>query len=412
MDTFLKYASSKSISLQTGEIKFEQATKAKKAAIISIPDPSGSMSFTYTNNTVLPVTLFPNNFNDPSKPAEPYSVSRLGVQYNSNWTQTIDIKLFNVQGWQDLRSAKINIEATAVDNKLTRKSLYENIATTYFNIVQLQDQLAITKENLLVSDTLVQIAQHKYNEGLLKKQDLSDTQVNYLNTAENARQIEFQIQQQYVLLKQISDLPDQDSIIIRHQVFSEYETTPIVEQNNLDVSNALLKEKMALVNYRKNNAIKFPTLSFFGSESRVQYNTRSGLFDKNWDWYQSQYLGLRLTLSMPSAKQLGSIWESRYNYQISQRNAQQTKIQSELDHKNLSIAYAKAWSQFTTNREIFKLKKDSYLKNKELYQLGLISTETTLNSFSAMVSSDYNLSGSVAALLLAQAKIDINNTIK
>jgi outer membrane protein TolC len=413
LDSFLKYASSKSTTLQSGEIKIDQAKKAKLAAIASIPDPTGNVSFTYTDNLALPVTLFPANFNDPTAPADKYNASRLGVQYNSNFNQTGDIKLFNLQGWYNLRSSKQNLEATATDNRFTRKTLYENIASTYFNIVQLQEQLDVSRENLLVSDTLLKIAENKFHQGILKKQDVNDTRVSYLNSQENLKQIEFMIQQQYITLKTISDIPEKDSIQINHTVSTDLSANaPEVVYNNLSFINSLSKEKMAQSNFKKNKFSQLPTISFFASQSNTQYNTKAGLFDSNWEWYNATYIGFRISMPMPSANTMSSIAEAKYNHKLAQQNSEHARIKSELDQRQLSTEYSKAWSQFVTNKEIYGLKKESYYKNRNLYAQGLLATEQTLNSFNAMVNSHYSLITSAINLLLANAKIEINNTIK
>jgi outer membrane protein TolC len=414
LDSFLKYASTKSTSLQSGEIKMDLAKKAKIAAIASIPDPAGNMSFSYTDNITLPVTLFPANFSDPNAPAGEYRAQRLGVQYNSVLNNYGEIKLFNLQGWHNLKSSKQNLEATATDNKLTRKSLYENIASTYFNIVQLQKQLQSAKENLLVSDTLLRIAENKFQQGLLKKQDVNDTKVGYLNTQENVNQIAFIIQQQYLTLKTLPDIPEADSIVINHLISTELSSNaPTVSHNNLNYINSLSKESVAKSTYKKNKAVTLPTLSFFASDSRTQYNTSAGLFDSKWDWYTSTYIGFKISMPMPfSASSLTSVNEAKYNHLLAQKNTEHTRIKAELDNKQLSTDYSKAWSQFVSNKEIYELKKESYYKNRNLYAQGLLATEQTLNSFNAMVNSHYSLITSAISLLLAYAKIEINNTIK
>ncbi len=414
LDSFLKYASNKSTSLQSGEIKMEQAKKAKIAAIASIPDPTGNVSFSYTDNITLPVTLFPANFNDPNAPAGEYRAQRLGLQYNSNFNQYGEIKLFNLQGWHNLKSSKHNLEATALDNKLTRKTLYENIASTYFNIVQLQEQLQSAKENVIVSDTLLRIAKNKFNEGLLNKQDVNDAEVSYLNTKESMNQIAFVVQQQYLTLKTLADIPDEDSIVINHLISTELSANaPQVSFNNLSLSSSLSKEKVALSNFRKSKASVHPTLSFFASDSRTQYNTQAGLFDSNWDWYASTYIGFKISMPMPfSASSITSVNEAKYNHLLAQKNAEHVRIKATLDNKQLSTDYSKAWSQFVSNKEIYRLKKETYYKNRSLYSQGLLSTGQTLNSFNAMVNSHYSLITSAISLLLANAKIEINNTIR
>jgi outer membrane protein TolC len=414
LESFLTYASSKSISLKSGNIKMDQAKKAKIAAIASIPDPTGDMSFSFTNNLKLPVTLFPANFNDPNAPADEFRVQRLGLQYNSTLSNYGEIKLFNLQGWHNLRSARYNLEATALDNRITQKALYEDIASTYFNIVQLHEQLQAAKDNLVVSDTLLQIADAKFNQGLLRKQDVNDTRVNYLNTQESANQITFIIQQQYLTLKALADISDKDSITINHSVTTDFfATAPEVSLNNLNFAYTLAKEKVALASFRKSKSANHPTLSFFLSNSQTQYNTNASLFDRKWDWYNATSIGLKLSAPIPiSANRISSVLETKYNHLLAQKNTERVRIKAELDNKQLGTDYQKAWSQFVTNREVYQLKRESYYKNKNLYTQGLLSTEQTLNSFSAMVTSNYNLITSAISLLLANAKIEIHNTIK
>ncbi len=401
LESFLKYAVEKSTSLQSSEIKLTQAKKAKLAAIISIPDPSGNLSFSYTDNTQLAAQIVDGK------------ALTFGTKYTNNYNNYQEVKLLNLPGWSSLRSSKANLEAVLFDTKLTRKSLYENIATTYFNIVLLQEQLRATKENLLANDTIYKISENKYQAGILKKQDVNDTKVSYLNTKENVNQIQFQIDQQIIALKILADIPDKDSIAINHLVEAQPSaTTPAVEFNSLSLANAIAKEKLALYTFRKNNYGQLPTISFFSSGTQQQYNAESGFVNNSGPWVNSSYIGLKLSVPIPGASMFSSIFESRYNYQLAQKNSEHAKIKAELDYKQLSTDYSKAWSQYVTNNEVYKLKKDSYEKNLNLYRQGLLSTDVTLNSFNAMVNGNYNLISSVVNLLLANSKIDINNTIK
>jgi outer membrane protein TolC len=414
LDSFLKYANSKSTSLLSGQIKMDQAKKAKIAAIASIPDPTGNASFSYTDNLTLPVTLFPANFSDPNASANEFRAQRLGVRYNSTLSNYAEIKLFNLEGWHNLKASKQNLDATAFDNKLTLKTLYDNIASTYFNIVQLQEQLESAKENIKVSDTLLQIALNKFNQGLLKQQDVNETKVSFLNSQENAKQITFIIEQQYLTLKALADISDKDSIVIRHLVSTEPSATaPEVVFNNLNLASTIAKEKVAFTNFRKNKSSKHPTLSLFLSNSLTQYNTSAGLFDSNWQWYDATAIGFKIAMPLPfSAARISANAEAKYNHLLAQKNTEHARVKAELDNKQLSTDYNKAWSQFVTNKEIYKLKNDSYHKNRNLYEQGLLSTDRTLDSFNAMVNSHYSLITSAISLLLADAKIEINNTIK
>jgi outer membrane protein TolC len=411
IDSLLSYTRSKSITVQSGYIKLDQAKKAKLAALLSIPDVTGNASFSYTHNTRLPVSLFPAEVFG-GQPGT-FREVQTGIPYNTNFNENIDVKLLNLKGWQNLKLSKLNIESSVSDNKITLKSLEENIVTVYYNIVTLQEQFISTNQNLEAANTLLKITQNKYAAGIAKQQDVNDAKVNYLNTTENSRQIEFLITQQYLSLKILCDIPVQDSITINEQLpVSPNYSIPLISENNIVITNSLLKEKAAFSNYKVQKNSLYPTLSFFQSYTNQQFNTSSRFLDKSANWIPSSYIGLRLSILLPNANTISQVSKTRYDYLLAQKNTEQQKIKAELEIKQLSVDYAKAVSQAKSNTEIYKLRKETYEKNLNLYTEGLMSLEQTLNSFNTMVTSHYNLISSGIAVLAAKAKIDINNHIK
>ncbi|MBX9784799.1 MAG: TolC family protein [Chitinophagaceae bacterium] len=411
LDSLLSYARSKSITIQTGHIKLDQAKKAKLAAVLSIPDVTGNASLSYTHNTRLPVSLFPAEVFG-GQPGT-FREVQTGIPYNTNFNENIDVKLLNLKGWENLKLSKLNIESSVSDNKITLKSLEENIAATYYNIVNLQEQLISTNKNLEAADTLLKITENKYAAGIAKQQDVNDAKVNYLTTKENSKQIEYLLAQQYLSLKILCDFPEQDSITITEQLLAAPNyTMPVITENNVAVTNSFLKEKVAFSNYKVQKNALYPTLSFFQSYTNQQFNTSSKFLDKSVSWIPSSYIGLRLSIPLPNANTISQVSKTRYDYLLAQKNTEQQKIKAGLEIKQLSVDYAKAVSQAKANNEIYKLRKETYEKNLNLYSEGLMSLEQTLNSFNTMVSSHYNLISSRITVLAAKAKIDINNHIK
>ena len=155
LDSLLVYATGKNKSIQSGALRFDQAKQAKLAAIAGIPDLSGGASFTYTNNTRLPVNLFPAEVFGGEKGT--FREVQSGIQYVSNGNVYVDLKLFNLAAWENLRLSKLNIEATQSDNRITLKNLQSNIAANYFNIVNLQEQLKATQQG---------VEEHRYPVGV------------------------------------------------------------------------------------------------------------------------------------------------------------------------------------------------------------------------------------------------------
>ena len=410
-DELLNLSSAKYLTLKSGDIKLSQAKKAKLAAIYGIIDPTGNLSGNYTNNTKLPVNLFPAEILG-GQPGT-YKEVKLGVQYVTNFNAYADLKLINLQGWENLRLSKINLQTTELDNKISLKNLQENMAIVYFNIVTLQEQLKATRSNLLSADTLYQNALKKFQQGQIKQQDVNDSKVNRLNTEETIQQINYQISQQYSALKILCDMPENEILTINQVVSTELQTElPTIESNNLLLNNALNKEKYAQSNLRQLRFSNLPTLSVFGSLAAQQYNTKSTIFDNTVNWIPSNYVGIKMSIPIPDSRTISQTSRAKYDYLLAQNNAEQARIKSEIDSKQLQLDFEKAMTNYKSHEEIFSLRKDSYQKNLLNYNQGITSLDQTLNSFNAMVNSNYQLISSAINILLSESKININNKIK
>jgi outer membrane protein TolC len=409
LDAILAYANSKSIAIQSNDIRLLQAKKAKLAAKLAIADPMANINGNFTNNTRLPVNLFPAEIFGGQKGE--FREVQTGVQYNTASSQNLDIKLLNMEAWQNYKLADINIQISEADNSLNTKNLQENIASAYYNIVQLNAQLESTKQNLLVADTLMQVAQNKYNQGIVKQQDVNDSRVNQLTIKENIKQIEYLIKQNYISLKILADIPESENIEIIEKVVTNIPLVkPLVQFNDLLVRSNMLKEKYALENIEKTKKTMTPTLSFVASNSFNQFNNDFSFFQGN--WITSNYVGLKLNFTLPNANMISNKTKAYFDYELAKKNTQQAQIKVDLNSKQLSNDYEKAISQQQSNAEILEIQRDTYLKNKNLYAEGLIGIDRTLNSFNAMLNANYNLITSKVSILLAQSKIDINNKIK
>lgn len=405
-DELVKYSATKSISHRTNTIKTLQAKQGKLAAMLSIPDVSGYINGNFTDNTKLPVNILPAVIFG-GQPGENRAVA-FGSQYQTGTVQYLDIKLVNMEAWQNLKLADINISISENEALQSAKTLEENLANYYFSIVQLQEQLKIAEINILTADTLFQITQNKYNAGLLKQQDVNDSKVNLLNIQETKRQIEFLIKQNYTALKILADIPENENFIIEQTInIDDNFSLQEVKTNSLLTTSAMLKENYATENYEKTERNFYPTLSLVGSNSFNSYNQDFTLFGG--DWANSNYIGLKLNWLIPNSNQIANNVNAKYNLQLAQKAVEQAKIQASLNRTNLENNLQKAISQTKTKNEIFELQQSTYGKNRNLYVEGLQSLDRTITSFNNMINAKYEAINSNVNVLLAQTKITINN---
>jgi outer membrane protein TolC len=405
LDSLLQYATKKSIVIHTNSIRISQAQKAKLAAILSIPDLTSSINLNYTDNTSLPVSLFPDATN-PGK----FNEIQMGQKYSTQLSQNLDVKLINLAGWENLKLSKINIDLSNSNQQLTIKSLQENIATNYYNILNLQHQIINSKQNLLIADTLFKIAEAKYNKGLVKQQDVNDSKVNMLNSKENIEQLAYLQKQYYLSLKVLCDIPENENIVIQQPSQQNNSQVAVPILNSLSINNSLLKEKYALSNYKQVSKSMLPTFSFTQNQSYTLYNQDFKLFDGK--WFKGAAIGFKLAIPIPNASSIGNNSKAKFDYEIAKKTTEQETIKANLTKEQLNVDYYKALSQEKNNKQVLDLRKDSYNKNRILYEQGLLSLDQTLNSYTAMVNAEYSLTTSTINIQLVQAKININNSIK
>jgi len=407
-DEFMNLANARSLTLKNGEIQLSQAKKAKLASILGVLDPTGNVAMTYQNNTQIPVNFIPSEILGGQQGT--FQEVKFGVQYNTNFNAYIDVKLINPVGWENLRLSKLNIQLTESSNKIALKNLYENCAVIFFNIATLQEQLKSTKQNLSGAEKLYQTTSNKYQAGLVSQQDLNESILNKKSIEEQIDQIQFLFQQQYISLKLLCDIPEEVYFNIESKI---QENTPDIEvrDNELLFNNAFLNERISYSNFKKDKFSFLPSLSVFALKSEQQYNTRARFFDNKVNWTPSSYVGIRLTMPLPSASSISQFSKSKHAYQLAKNGTEQHKIQSKLNTCQLTVEYDKALSQRESNKEIYQLRKDTYAKNLQNYEAGVISLEQTIKSFNEMINSHYNLISSEKMVEMILTKININNKI-
>ncbi len=411
LDSLVAYSLSKSITIKSGYIKLDQAKKAKLAAIYGVLDANGNASFNFTNNTKLPVSLFPaETFGGQ---AGTYQEIQTGIKYNSTANLYAEVKLLNLAGWQNIKLAKLNLNSIERDNQLSLKTWQENMASAYFNSVNLNEQIKTAEFSNTVADTLFQIVTNKYKQGLAKQQDVNTAKINFITTQESLNQLNFLIQQQYMALKLLADIAESENIRINSTLNDDNITAILnTEQNKLKYTTYLLKEKVAFNYYRQQQYSFLPTVSAFASNSNQQFSQQFKTFDTDARWINSNFIGIKAVWMLPTANAITQSSKAKYEYWLTKENTNHALLESNLEYTKLKLEYEKTVSQCKANKEVALLQKDNYYKNLELYKQGLIGLDAVMTNFNTMVNSNYTYNSSLVTVLLTQSKININNTIK
>lgn len=410
LDSLLVYAEKNSYTIKNANKKTLISKWQKIAAQAAIPNFKFQTNFSLTDNLELPVTYLPAE----AFGGQPGTFKEVttGQQYMSNLNFLFQADLLNLSSWSKLKSAKIDTELTQVSNKLAKKSLFESIAATYYNILSLQSQIKTTGQTLVVADTLLANIERKYNQGLVRLQDLNDSKINKLSTKDKLQQLEKSLEQQKNNLKILCDIPtDSRLFITEKESEKKVYKYDLSTDNQLKYKQSLLEAEKAKAEIKRNKFMQLPVLSFVFYDAWLQ-NNNTGFFDSQFDWNNSKYVGLKLSIPFPNITAHTQTKISKFNAQISEENLMHIQKQNDLENRQLIIDYQKAYSQLETNKQIKELKEENYRLALNQFKADILPTDRLLTAYNDMLVSRLNYDVAYANWLYTISKININNTIK
>jgi len=410
LDSLLKYAENNSISIKTGGQQVLLAKWQKISAQAGLVNFRMQTNFNLTNNTELPVSFLPAEAFGGAPGT--FKEVTMGQQYIGNLNIAPQIDIINPASWAKLQSANVNSELADINNLIAKKTLFESISASYHNIISLQEQIKLTEKSFLIADTLLINMQNKYSAGIVRQQDLNDAQINKLTLADKLDQLKLSLQQQYLSLKILCDIPENTNLTIEEAMSYEQQLTLGIEvDNQLNYKSSLLKVDLARADLKTNHFMQLPTVSLVFYDA-WQQNSNNMFFDNEARWLNSQYVGLKLSMPFPDINRFTQTKAFKINRTIALQNVEHTKILNDNNNRQLVLDYEKAFSQFATAKQIFELKEQNYHLALNQFNSDILPSDKLLIAFNDMITSRLNYSSALANLLFLKSKLDINNAVK
>jgi OMF family outer membrane factor len=409
-DSVLTFAEQKSIAIKTGGAQLLLAKYQVLYAKINRFNPRASVNYAATDNTQLPVNFFPAEIFDGTPGT--FREVQTGKQYVQSIYITPQIDVINPISWAKLKSAKLDEQLTTVNNTLTKKILFESVAASYFNIVSFQQQINITSKTLLNADSILQIFQNKYEQGIIRSQDVNNAKVNQLLIKDRLQQLQNSMEQQYNLLKLLCDEDMTVTFVIEHkETVTSFIQDPVVSANPLYVNQAQMQLQYSISEYQAGKTAYYPVLSLIGNWAR-QENSNLHFFDNASRWIPTNYFGLRLSYTFPDAGRLSQTMAAKTSWKTAEMNLKHKERQQEMDYLQLLLDYKKAKESTMITKEITDLKDDIYRKNLNLFLQDIYPADDLLLSFNDALTASLNYQSAVINLQYQLSKININNKVK
>jgi outer membrane protein TolC len=367
-------------------------------------------SFSSIDNTKLPVSYLPGEIF--GGPAGTFKTITLGQPYVSTLNIAPQIDVLNPYNMARIRVAKAYEKVTDVNNLLSKKSLYESLAGTFYNILSYQWQIKVTQKSLLNLDTLVSILQQKQQAGIARMQDVNNVVANQFTTRDKLQQLGVMLAQQYNSLKILCDIDAVMPVLINaaDPSMTAFDGS-LAASGHLQQTQTELQKKYEEEDYRAAKRYYMPTVSAVGN-LLWQQNSRKQFYDNN-TWVSSNYIGFKILLPLvPDANKFATVKYDRINLVIADVNLKHAILQDSIDNEQLKLDYQKAFNSYDIAGKIDALRQDSYQKNLDIYKQGILSATDLLLSFNDWLNSSLNTVAQLANSEYAKSKININNTVK
>ena len=405
LNEVLEFSKSKNYVLQNAKFQTQLAILTKKTAIGTVFNPKINTSIQALNNfnqqvSFLPAEAFggaPGSFKEVI----------IGQQYVSTFNIQPQFDILNLSTIAQIKSAKINEQLVENQNKINEQNLYDKINTIYFNILSFNGQKEILNENLSIAETILKIVNQKYSEGIARKQEVNEAEVNFIAIKDKLEQLEMNSKIQY----QILDLFFENTIKseLKQTVwYYENKTNTLTTNSNLLTQNINLQRQLAQQEHKSLVFQNLPVLSFVSSFN-WQNLSNTNFFASGSNWQNFNYVGLKLGWELPTVQRLSNTKSKQIQLETLKNNAEHSSKETNNSNEQMVLEYEKSLLQIINYKKIYELKKDTYEKNFNQFKENVLPLDKLLISQNDMLISKINVITVLANVGFNRNKIEINN---
>lgn len=299
--------------------------------------------------------------------------SNLSYGVNLGWTVFDGFKMF--ASLQQLKELQKLGETQLKQTILTKIG---DVTTTYFNLVQLQQQLMAMDTTLVISNQRLTLAQNRFSIGKASKLEVLNAQVD-LNTDKTAL---LKLKETYgntkILLNQILardttlDFKVEPTILVNDQLKLN-ELLDLAQKQNPQLEAQLINKKVSELQLKQIKAGRYPTVALNTGYNLTDTHSMLGFTT------QSNSAGLNYGFSA-SLNIFNGFYQNR-NEKIAKLQIDNAAIAIEQQNKILESQLNSSYQAYMTNLELTKLEKNNEAIAKqnmditfEKFRIGTITT--------------------------------------
>lgn len=315
--------------------------------------------------------------------------------------------LFNKSMYSGLKLAKTSQSLVALNTFKTKEELVYNIAQLYLQLQITEKQKVILNANIDRINKLTDMAQLQFNEGLIKKVDVSQLVVNKINLETELHNIEIGVSQQENFLKFYMGMPEDESFSVIEYIQKENETEVLTADLDFEANTTLklLNKQLEVSSLELKNINDgyYPSLSAFANYGWQGQTDR--LFSSKEEYkIQGSPTGVvGVTLNVP-------IFDGLKKH----HKGQQIKIkqtQMELDKiylkNSIQMEFANAQNQLEQNKVVIEAQKKNIRLAEELYEVAKLSYQEGIAPLAELLNAETSLKEAQTQYLTALLQLNL-----
>lgn len=387
------------------QLKIEQAKEDKRNANSYIY-PKISAVFSGQKNIKTPETPVPGEI--LGKPGETVYL-KFGQDYSYNTGLTISKSILNWQAKYQNKIAKLTVSYKETEKKHYEQILKEQSAQIYYAALTANQAVAIGNRDMLIADSLLALANDRFDAGLIDALTLNQVKINRNNVSEKLVQSK-EYQHQYLQnLKELLGLTATDSVTLTENIglqkpiLPEYALMP--DDSYLDLFR--LQTDMAGYEVKKSSARFAPKIDYVHYIGGVQYQNDLTLSFKQENWRPNNYIGLSISIPLftgfsnkaqyKSAKISKSIAEKSYRDEIRK---------SAIADSVLLNSYLSAAQRVESATKTYQISENSVELTAQKYSQGLIGLDEYLKLFEDYLDAENQYLNRLSEYLIIRATIE------
>lgn len=368
-----KNLTANTLRLKKSETELKLAKSAQRSQI--------SGSFSGQKNLELATTFVPGElFGQPGETV----AAQFGQEYQYNAGITLNKSLINLSNYFNVKSKKQNIDIQKSSNALYKENLKGQISLAYHSLLIAEEALALAREDLIVADSIVDIAQSKYEQGLFSKSQFLKAQINYNRVFQGEKEASLVYEDAHEQLKDLLGTSSATTIILLQELqLSPLSDTPDdTLTENLEIQQNFQYKKQSEMSLKLARAEYFPTISLNAYNGSQLFQDDFNFSVSNENWTPLRYVGLNINLPLFNGS------ATRRKVKMARLESEISALQFESEKNRLESQDALLLKNKSLAASISNTSRENYLLYKEICELeyarfaeGLIALDDYLNSF-------------------------------